>query len=578
MKFNETKWAPMFAWSGLVGAVLHSSVAVVAANLPARYFELLNAGVARIENRLATEPTADLQTLESTAGWKHFPSAILVASVLYTQPHPAKARHSDAKLLSLAQQIGDLLATEHAQGRYTTRLDHHRDTYMWLEAYRLLERELGEERRTRWRQALLDLMNKLAADAAEKQDYPWYQSPFISTSPNHLSLWASTVYLGGKVFSKAEWKRLGARVLHRFATEEQAPDGYWGEHSRNGPTTGYDYLTTTAVALYFEHSHDAAALEALRRSTDFHKFFTYPDGTPVETINDRNRYWGVSPWGHFGFSHFADGRRYAEFLTSFFTTNDLSLENLGRLAQNALYFHNGSSTAIPQDQARYAHQMSVPAGIRKRGPWLTCLSGLIATPTTSRWYLDRQGHLSVFHEKLGLIITGANSKNQPELATMTEQIGGHVIHVPTSSRLTMSEDADQLALAYNSFFAVLEVLPASDKRQEFRFVITPTGRMAEVDLNLQLVLKAGEMLETAVGGKVVLDDKPIRWSAKDVGGWIRHHGWTLNLPSGARLAWPIYPFNPYRNGPETELAHAVATASFALTGNQTLTLVVEANE
>ena len=80
----------MFAWSGLVGAVLHSSVAVVAANLPARYFELLNAGVARIENRLATEPTADLQTLESTAGWKHFPSAILVASVLYTQPHPAK--------------------------------------------------------------------------------------------------------------------------------------------------------------------------------------------------------------------------------------------------------------------------------------------------------------------------------------------------------------------------------------------------------------------------------------------------------------------------------------------------------
>ena len=305
-RIEDTTKVRVLVRATFLTVMLHSAIAVAAANLPAQYFELLYAGVARIENRLATEPTADLQTLESTAGWKHFPSAILVASVLYTQPHPAKARHSDAKLLSLAQQIGDLLATEHAQGRYTTRLDHHRDTYMWLEAYRLLERELGEERRTRWRQALLDLMNKLAADAAEKQDYPWYQSPFISTSPNHLSLWASTVHLGGKVFSKAEWKRLGARVLHRFATEEQAPDGYWGEHSRNGPTTGYDYLTTTAVALYFEHSHDAAALEALRRSTDFHKFFTYPDGTPVETINDRNRYWGVSPWGHFGFSHFAD--------------------------------------------------------------------------------------------------------------------------------------------------------------------------------------------------------------------------------------------------------------------------------
>ena len=31
--------------------------------------------------------------------------------------------------------------------------------------------------------------------------------------------------------------------------------------------------------------------------TDFHKFFTYPDGTPVETINDRNQ-------GLLGINHF----------------------------------------------------------------------------------------------------------------------------------------------------------------------------------------------------------------------------------------------------------------------------------
>jgi hypothetical protein len=286
----------------------------------------------------------------------------------------------------------------------------------------------------------------------------------------------------------------------------------------------------------------------------------------------------VSPWGHFGFSHFADGRRYAEFLTSFFTTNDLSLETLGRLAQDALYFHDGPTAPIPQDQPRYSHQMSVPAGIRKSGPWVTCLSGLIATPTTSRWYLDRQGHLSIFHEKLGLIVTGANSKNQPELATFTEKIGGQVVYTPTSSRLVMSDDSDQLGLAYNSFFAVLQVMPAADKRQEFQFVITPTGRLAEVNLNLQLIMKAGEMVETSAGRKVVLDEKPIRWNAEDVGNWIRHRGWRLKIPPGVRLAWPIYPFNPYRNGLETELIHAVATMSFAPSGRQTITLAVEANE
>jgi hypothetical protein len=448
---------------------------------------------------------------------------------------------------------------------------------MWLEGYRLLEQELSTERRARWRGALTNLITALAADVAEKQDFPWYQSPFISTSPNHYALWAKTVFLGGKVFVNEEWQRLGTRVLHRFVTEEQAPDGYWGEWTRHGPTTGYDYLTMAGVALYYEHSHDPAALEALRRSTDFHKFFTWPDGTPVETINDRNRYWSASPWGHFGFSHFADGRRYAEFLTSSLAKKEVDLESLGRIAQDALYFHEGPTAPIPQDQTRYAHHMSVPAGIRKSGPWVTCLSGLISTPTTSRWYLDRQSHLSVFHEKLGLILTGANSKHQPELGTFTEKIGDRVVHVPTSSRLKMSDDADQLALAYNSFFAVLEVLPSSDKRLEFRIRITPTGRIAEVDLNLQLVLQPNAVLETATGRKAVLDQEPIRWSAEDLGGWIRHHGWTLKLPPGAGLTWPVYPFNPYRNGAETELAHAVGTISLPLGGKMELGFAVETN-
>ena len=147
---SEMRLTRIFASALVLGAVLHTWVAVAGTHLPDRYFELLNRGVAQIEKRLAAEPTADLQTLESAPGWKHFPSAILVASVLYTQPNPANPRRGDAKLLALAQQIGDLLTSEHAGGRYTTRLDHHRDTYMWLDSYRLLERELSAERRARW--------------------------------------------------------------------------------------------------------------------------------------------------------------------------------------------------------------------------------------------------------------------------------------------------------------------------------------------------------------------------------------------------------------------------------------------
>ncbi len=366
------------------------------------------------------------------------------------------------------------------------------------------------------------------------------------------------------MFGNKQWENLGARVMHRFAAEEQAQDGYWGEHSRAGPTTGYDYLTSTAVALYWEHSHDPAALEALRGSTDFHKFFTYPDGNPVETINDRNRYWEVSAWGHFGFSHFPDGRRYAEFLTSFFQEGRVSMEDLGRMAQNALYFHAGPRAPIPQDEPRYAHQMRVPAGIRKSGPWVVCLSGLIDTQTINQFYLDRQASVSVFHEKLGLIVTGANSKRQPELATFSEKIGEQIFHMPISSRVEISDERDRLSLAYNSFFCVLEPTVFSDKQMRLRFAITRRGRIADSTLTLQLCLKAGQTLETGAGRKILLDSEKVELGPEEIGGWLRHHGWILKVDPASRLSWPVYPFNPYANGPETGLEHAVGALSTPL--------------
>ena len=393
------------------------------------------------------------------------------------------------------------------------------------------------------------------------------------------------------VFGQLEWEKLGASVMHRFAAEEQSPDGYWGEHEHSLPTPGYGYNTYASVALYAEWSRDPAAIKALRRGLDFHKFFTYPDGSPIEVLDDRNRYtlvagWGesgASTWpdlksppggndesaskGHFGFSWFPDGRRYAQLLTSFFRADLVGCEDLGRLAQNALYYHRGPSTPIPQDLPRYSRQLSVPAGIRKTGAWVVSLSGLISTQAiNSQFYLDRQGHFSVFHEKVGLIITGANSKRQPELATLTEQLPGQLIYMPLSSRLQMSDEQDRLSLAYNTFFSDLLVPAApSDKQLSFRFLITGRGDPApEQHLNLQLCFKAGEILETATQKKFVLGGERIELSPTDIGGWIRHHGWKLTVDPAAQIVWPVYPHNPYANGPEKSPNHAIGRLTLPL--------------
>ncbi len=519
-----------------------------AVELPGSYFELMEA---------ACSPLAGKTDLESS------PGVMLSAAVLYTRQHPKNRSFGDREKLELALRLGDLFAHHSENDPAENRQDYEWEIHFWLDTYRLLEAELGAERRELWRRELEKNVRWFEREVRGRLDFPRYQGPYIRTSTNHLALFASTVYLAGRFFPDEKWESLGARAMHRLAAEEQTSDGFWAEFTDNGPTTGYNYITLTCVALYWEHSRDTAALEALRRATDFHRHFTWPDGTPVETINGRNRHWGVSAWGHFAFSNWPDGRGYAEFLADFFAPSSegsAGSRNLGRLAQSALYYHEGPVTPSPQKLSSYVYRMQREAGIRRSGPWTVCLSGLIDVPVDSQFTLDRQGHMSIFHDQLGMIITGANSKRQPELATFLEKKGERLTTIPLSARLRLADDRDRLGLGYHTFFAEAEIPKPERDRLPFRFVITevgPSGRIEDAQLNLQLNLTAGEVLETATR-KITLDETRIELGPDEIGGWIRHRGWKLRVDPAARLIWPILPFNPYRDAPETQMQHAVA--------------------
>jgi hypothetical protein len=80
-------------------------------------------------------------------------------------------------------------------------------------------------------------------------------------------------------------------------------------------------------------------------------------------------------------------------------------------------------------------------------------------------------------------------------------------------------------------------------------------------MTLQLVLKPGEILETAAGKKITVGNEPVDLAPEAIGGSIRHHGWTMQVDPAARLVWPVHPFNPYANAPEGGLEHAVAALS-----------------
>src|SRR5579872_1327948 len=560
-------------FSRLTTLLLLSSTSISGAELPAAYYRIMEAGCAAVEKHLNEHPNGDLKAIERPPeghtgssleiNWAHFGYAILPPAVLYAKRHSANAKYHDPHMLALALRIGDLLADADEKGIFEPRLDSDWDTYTWLEAYRLLAPQLGDARRDRWKRQISRNVGLLVPGAIDRLDTAWYQSPFIGTSPNHYAQWASLLLLGGQVFGNPEWERLGSRILRRFATTEQSPDGYWGEHNNSGPTTGYNHLTLASVGLYWELTHDPDALPALRRATTFHKNFTFLDATPVDVINDRNRHWGTRSWAQFVFSNFPDGRGYAAFLAGLLDPEHTNMDVLGRVAQDALYYHDGPSEPAPQTLPAYSYQMSVPAGVRKTGPWQVALSGLMSTQAIhNQFYLDRQGHISVFHQKLGLIITGAGSKRQPELATFSETLMGQTVHMPVSTRLEMSDKEDRLSLAYNTFFSDLFVPLPTAKELDLHFRIGARGSAAEcARLTLQLVLKAGEMLETGSGKKITLGADRMELGPTELGGSIRHHGWSMKVDPSAHLVWPVYPFNPYANSSETSLNWAVGALS-----------------
>ncbi len=532
---------PVTAWAG---------------GLPGEYYRVLNQALERQKDSI---PGKSVREPPPPDIWTRYPGFLLAAAVLYSQDRPENPYHGEPRLLHASEILGDILVVVSEEDKYLTPLNSRWLVYDWLDSYRLLEDKLKPERRARWKDGLIRIVTLMAQDVERLQDYPRYQAPFITTSTNHFALWSSTVHLAGIVFDRPDWESLGVKVMHRLATSDQAPDGFWGEHSDAGPTVGYDYLTLSAVALYAEHSDDPDAKEALRRSTTFHLSTTYPNGKPVDVINGRNRDSTASFWGHFGFSHFPEGRRYAEFLLGYFPEASLGKTSLGRMAQNALYYHDGPAAPMPLDLPDFEYRMKVPAGTRKTGPWYVCLSGLIeAQAPRNTFFLDRQSHLSVFHEKTGLIITGAGSKHQPELATFTESFDGTLYHIPISSDLLMSKKDDRLALAYSTFFSELHVAPPKEKELRFRFDIVRTqGRSKDTRLTLQLALRPGEILKTAGGECIELGSENIDLSPTQIGGAIRHGSWELSTNSKAHLLWPVYPHDPYTNSPETELGKAV---------------------
>ena len=435
----------------------------------------------------------------------------------------------------------------------------------WLRAFQMIRSAMPTARRTRWEQALL-----LGYNGISREEH----TATLHNIPTHHAM---GLYFAGKIFDRPEWCRQGAEFLHRVVNI-QSPDGYWSEHS--GPLILYDKVYIEALGLYYAVSHDESVLAPLRRSAIYHSYFTYPDGTDVETVDERNPYLGKIRVPNVGFTFSPEGRGYL-------------LREIGHLkgpipaddaASLLLWGQEGDAVDVASGNFDY----TLPSGgarILRQGPWCLVISAFTAPLIQRRWIQDRQNFVSVFHDGNGLIVGGGNTKMQPRWSNFTRgdvrllalKPGDRdpnfipppgLQHVPTSAHLLTNGQLG-LSLLYGTAQGEITLQIVNDRQVDYTVSGDPS-----LAAHFTILPHLGANIATAAGLDETLSATPFDWHP---GAWLEQAGVRFLLPFDVEARWPVLPHNPYTIDGHAEADEGRIVLDFPAAGQHTIAIEVPSN-
>ena len=510
---------------------------------------------------------------------------------LFTQDLPHNRYFQDQRLLDAAVRLGDWLTDNSDEiGRLYWPIPtfddftfDRRTIAAWFEAYLLLADHLDAPRRDRWEARLRGCWGYLGPTCQLIVDAEHFSGPHLGTGTNHRALEVALATRMAAALDEPTWQQQAHAAVAKFLAD-QHPDGYWDEH--HGPALKYNTLSMAAAGLIYEYTADAAALEAIKRSLDLYLHWTYPDGSLVGTIDERNRYHRrASYWGHFALSLLPEGRRLAallqEQLRSFWTgpCDEGHMEAAHRYIENYRYWHDGPvARTVPPLRSDYAAQLTEPACIVKRGPWVLSVCGICSPKYANRFYMDRQGILGVWHEAFGEVLDQSSARDQPELATFAVQIGSQTFVVPQEAQISVQDSGCAARLRFGPAWLELAVRILDQRTVQVR-ASRGDDPADSVTFVIRPVLKVGEAIRFGPPDRsegFAVGRVESRLSAAMLAGNLQTPRCGLRFDSPAEMVWPIRPYNPYNIEMRYGFDMAVCGLSFDLSRAGSVNLTVEA--
>jgi len=365
-----------------------------------------------------------------------------------------------------------------------------------------------------------------------------------STSLNIFTHWILELWYGGRLLDESEWEGIGEEVMRQIISL-QFVDGYWPDSNvHRGPVGNYNIITLWGVSTYALYSNDRSALEAVRRAADYHFYLSYPDGSCVETVDERNRHHvgTVNPKLVCSLAPFPETRPYAAHFAERLMANMAPAElDVGGAAPFCDTLHAvPDSEVVPLGRGDFRREFAtIPALVERRGPWYACLSGATTDVPGGMFHHDLQNHLSIWHDDAGLVIGGGNSLHDPPFSSFRFDS----CYLAGGGEVAVVDGVCSLRLRYGEIEAHVEVILVDDYTIAIR--ACSQGHLpADSEFAVHLPGRFGEACRTSYGD-VPMDDRSIYRAGGGDAGDFSVGALTFASQSLWRIEWPQTPVNIY---------------------------------
>ncbi len=514
----------------------------------------------------------------------HYSYLLLSEGIVPGASDEQKERFRDVALRNIEYVVG-LYYDDFRTPHYSRGVDWGAHYGEWLNYYLRRSLEIMEERGI-GTQELRDEMRRCNFGAISKI-YDIYQAQFGPDSGrkqeftgNHSTWYALMLYEAGQYYGKPEWMEFADYFFATYVVPTQLPCGVWPEGQ--GIVVNYSRVTAQSTSLYAEASQDEATLCALDKALTFFDYFSFRDGSAAVVADCRQRYHGV-PMVFMPVSFLRSEKGRQMILNGLKGMHGLM--NAGKLtpddatAQGLAFYgtcpHFMYSEDIENMAAREPVEISdLPTAKLQAGNWTGFVSWQVVPEHPSRFIIDSQNFIELYHDEAGYLIGGGNSKYMPRFSTVRRVTRGRS-YIPENARL-VEADETHAVVVYEFGDDAIEVKYEMDEGSaRISFALVACDCPDDVyEGAVFLYLRPGEVITVGGDDITVETHKFIDKTFTDEMNTLTWRGRTFTMPAGAHTAYPLVPHNPYRQDGLPEPSQYVMRLEMKLSA-EVQTIVIE---